>query len=213
VASQERETPRRLSAGERRELILRGATELFAERGYDGTSMGDIARAAGITPAVIYDHFGSKAELQITLLRRETEQMLASIASALEAAPNEPSKRLRAGVDAFFAFVAEHPFAWRMMFRDPPLDPAVAAAYRELGDRTTGAVAVFVQASAPAAMLAGPDGAERIETFAKLLTSAQTGLAFWWYEHREVPREVVVDRFLEFCWIGLERVAAGERID
>jgi hypothetical protein len=38
-----------------------------------------------------------------------------------------------------------------------------------------------------------------------------TGLAFWWYEHREVPRDVIVERMLDLFWIGLERVAAGER--
>jgi hypothetical protein len=50
-----------------------------------------------------------------------------------------------------------------------------------------------------------------METFAKLITAAQTGIAHWWYEHRDVPRDVLVNRFLDFCWVGLERVTAGER--
>ena len=202
---------RRLSADERRELILSGATRVFAERGYSDASMGAIARAADITPAVIYDHFGSKAELHITLLERETQEMLAFVGAALAAAPDDLDGRFRAGIDAFFAFVEQHEFAWRLIFRDAPTDPRVAAAYRRLGGGVKGAVAEFVRSSAPPAMLGDPDSDARIETFAQLLTSAQTGLAFWWYENRDVPREVVVDRVIDFCWLGLERVAGGER--
>src|SRR5215212_5538578 len=123
---------RRLSSGERRELILEGATRVFAERGYSDASMAAIARAADITPAVIYDHFESKAELHVTLLERETEQMMAFVGTALAAAPDELSARFRAGIDAFFQFVAEHEFAWRLIFRDAPTDPRVATAYRRL---------------------------------------------------------------------------------
>ena len=202
----------RLSADERRERIIRGATRVFAERGYTDASMAGIARAAGITPAVIYDHFPSKAELHITLLERETRQMLAAIGTALDAAPEEPAARLRAGVDAFFAFVEDHEFAWRLIFRDAPADPDVARAYRRLGDGTTGAVGGFLRMTAPESLLAAPDAEQRFEIFAKTLTAAMTGLAFWWYEHREVPRAALVDRFLEFAWIGLERVTAGERL-
>ena len=203
---------RRLTAEQRRERILAGATKVFAERGYQEASMGAIARAAGITPAVIYDHFPSKAELHITLLERETDHLLAFVAEALEATPEDPAQRLRAGVDAFFAYVEEHRFAWRMIFRDAPADPAVATAYRRLGRRATGAIEGFIRATAPPALLEGPEGAQRAEMFAQMLSSAQTGLAYWWYGNRAVPREVVVERMLEFCWMGLERVAAGGRL-
>ena len=43
-----------------------------------------------------------------------------------------------------------------------------------------------------------------------MLKMAQNGLAVWWYEHRDVPRADLVDRVIEFCWVGLERIAAGE---
>jgi AcrR family transcriptional regulator len=201
---------RRLTAEQRRERILRGATRVFAERGYTDASMTAIAKAGGITPAVIYDHFPSKAALHVTLLERETFEMLSAIAGALADAPEALDARLRAGIDAFFGFVEEHRFAWRMIFRDAPSDPAVQKAYRRLGGGTTNAVEGFLRANAPAAMFAGPDGARRAAMFAQLLTSSMTGLAFWWYEHRDVPREEVVDRVLEFCWTGLERLAAGQ---
>src|SRR5918997_4498093 len=156
---------RRLSADQRRERILRGATRVFAERGYQEASMAAIARAGGVTPAVIYDHFPSKAALHIELLERETAEMIGSIAAALEAAPDSLDARLRAGIDAFFRFVEEHRFAWRMIFRDAPSDPAVQKAYRRLGGGTTDAVEGVLRANAPPGLLDGPAGEHRAQMF------------------------------------------------
>lgn len=82
--------------------------------------MSQIALTAGITAPVIYDHFPSKAALQIELLERQTTELIAFVASALARSPEDTGERLRAGVDAYFRFVEEHSFAWRMLFRDPP---------------------------------------------------------------------------------------------
>lgn len=203
---------RRLSPEQRRELILAGATELLAERGYEGASMGEIARAGGVTAAVIYDHFSSKAELAIVLLTRETEALLGFVASALDEAPEaEPAALMRAGVDAFFAYVEEHRFAWRLLFRDPPSDPEVAAAYRQLNERATAGIAVFLRSGDPGVLGSYSDPEQAAEIFAEGLKAAQNGLAAWWYEHPEVPREEIVERLLDLTWVGLERVAADER--
>lgn len=204
-------TRRRLPAGERREQILRAAMEVFAERGYQEASMAEIARMAGITPAVIYDHFSSKAELQITLLERQTEELIAFVGAAVAADFEDTAARMRAGVDAFFEFVEEHPYAWRMLFRDPPTDPAIVSTYRRIHQQATAGIAVFLRASAPGALLEDPQAERDLEMFAEMLKMAQNGLAVWWYEHRDVPRRELVERVLEFCWIGFERIAAGER--
>jgi AcrR family transcriptional regulator len=194
---------RRLSAVERRRRILAGAMELFAERGYEGASMVEIARAAGITPAVIYDHFSSKAELQIELLEGQTEELLGFVGAALASAPPELEARLRAGVDAFFCFVENHRYAWRMLFRDPPSDPEVAAAYLRLERRATAGIAAFIEAGATRALAAEEDPAQAAEIFAELLKMSQNGLASWWFDHPEVLREEIVERLMQFCWSGL----------
>ncbi len=208
-----RDRRRRLSSADRRELILAGAMEVFAARGYEAASMSEIARAAGITPAVIYDHFPSKARLQIELLEGQTAELLTFVAGALAQAPASAQARMRAGVNAYYRFVQEHPFAWRMLFRDPPSDPEVAVAYERLERQATAAIALFIQAGAGDALDAEQNPAQTIETFAELLKTAQNGLAAWWYEHPEVPREEIVQRLLDFCWTGLERVSehGGQR--
>lgn len=201
----------RLSAVERRELIRRGAMQAFAERGYEGASIGEIAQAAGITAAVIYDHFSSKAELQIELLERQTAELLGFVGGALQNAPEGLEERMQIGVDAFFRFVEEHSFAWRMLFRDPPSDPGVAAAYRRLDRQATVGITAFIEASAGEA-LAGEDVPPRAaEMFAEMLKNAQNGLASWWYEHPEVPREEIVQRLLQFCWTGLAQLASRDQ--
>ena len=204
--------PRRLRAPERRERILAGAAQVFARAGYQGASMGQIAEAAGITPAVIYDHFDSKAQLQITLLERETAEMLRSVASALGDAAPDPEARLRTGVDAFLRFVEEHPFAWRIIFRDAPSDPDVATAYRRLGREVTGAIGPLIRSSAPPGLFEGAAGNQRADLFARMLKDALSSVAFWWFENRELPRAAVTELVLEFVWLGLERVAGGERL-
>ena len=185
---------------------------MFAERGYQEASVAAIATAAGITPAVIYDHFPSKAALHTTLLESKTENLLASVGAALSEAPDDLQARLYAGVDAFFAFVEQQGFAWWLLSRDPPNDPDVAAAHTRLQGLATAGIAAFLRASAPPELLDQRDAERDLEMFAQLLRTAQNGLAAWWYDHREIPRAVLVDRVVEFCWIGLERVAAGERL-
>ena len=50
-----------------------------------------------------------------------------------------------------------------------------------------------------------------VETFAQQLSGSVQSLAIWWREHPDVERAFVVDRVMEFAWIGLERVRGGER--
>jgi AcrR family transcriptional regulator len=204
---------KRLRAEERRERILEGALQVFAQRGYQEASMTAIAKAAGISPAVIYDHFASKAELHTTLLEWQAQTLLESVGAALASAPDDPRERLRIGVDAFFGFAQKQGFGWWLLFRDPPTDPAVAATYGRIQHGATLGIAALLREATPPELLADPDAERDLEMFAQLLRTAQNGLAAWWYDNQHVPREVLVDRVVEFCWIGLERVVAGERAD
>jgi hypothetical protein len=50
---------------------------------------------------------------------------------------------------------------------------------------------------------------QRVEIYSQLVSGAAQSLANWWLDHPEVPRAVLVDRIVEFCWVGLERIRAG----
>ena len=71
-----------VSAAETRERLLRAAADVFAERGYDGTRVADIAAAAGVSNGALYAHFGSKAELLVGALREHGQRMMAELFAA-----------------------------------------------------------------------------------------------------------------------------------
>ena len=199
----------RMPAVDRRRLIEGSAQELFAERGYGATSLDDIASTAGITKAVIYDHFKSKAQLHAHLLERQTDELLAFVAARTGALDVDPATRMARGLDAFFEFVETHPYAWRMIFRDPPADGQLASVHRRIQARASRDIAERLSGQAgrrPAAQLP-----QRVELLAEGLKWATNGLAAWWYEHPEVGRPEIVAAAMDLTWVGLERVAARDR--
>ena len=204
-------TRKRLSAEERREEILRAALDVFAERGYHGSSIDDIARAAGISKALIYEHFTSKEELHVRLLEENADELLVRLGKAIGELP--PGQRLEPGIDAFFAFVEERTEAWRMLFREAA-DAPVSAALDRVVAQVTAMVATLI-AEDPAAPSADPDGDEGTNTgvqmLAQLLVGSVQALANWWAENPEVPRRHLVNAVMDFAWLGLDRLRAGER--
>jgi AcrR family transcriptional regulator len=71
-----------VTAADTRERLLRAAADVFAQRGYDGTRVADIAAAAGVSNGALYSHFGSKAELLVGALRAHGRRMLAELFAA-----------------------------------------------------------------------------------------------------------------------------------
>jgi AcrR family transcriptional regulator/ferredoxin len=71
-----------VTAGQTRERLLSAAADLFAERGYDGIRVADIAAAAGVSNGAMYAHFGSKAELLVDALRTHGRRLLAEAFAA-----------------------------------------------------------------------------------------------------------------------------------
>jgi AcrR family transcriptional regulator len=71
-----------VAAGQTRERLLRAAADVFAERGYDGTRVADIAATAGVSNGALYAHFASKADLLVDALRTHGRQLLAEAFAA-----------------------------------------------------------------------------------------------------------------------------------
>jgi AcrR family transcriptional regulator len=71
-----------VTGAETRERLLGAAADVFAERGYDGTRVTDIAAAAGVSNGAMYAHFGSKAELLVDALRTHGRRLLADVFAA-----------------------------------------------------------------------------------------------------------------------------------
>src|SRR5277367_8128 len=71
-----------VTAAETRDRLLRAAADVFAERGYDGTRVADIAAAAGVSNGALYAHFESKADLLVDALRTHGRLLLADMFAA-----------------------------------------------------------------------------------------------------------------------------------
>jgi AcrR family transcriptional regulator len=196
---------RRMPAAQRREVILAAAEETFARSGYHGTSLDDVAHAAGVSKALIYEHFQSKRELHGSLLDAHADEIFHRLETAAERG-GSGEQRLRDGIDAFLRYVEDHREAWRALFRDAA-DPDVAALITRVQAQATGVIARLLAADpdAPANVAPGAeDRATRIEVHAQLLSGAVQSLATWWDDHREISRASLVAETMAFCRPGAE---------
>ena len=202
-------TPRRrLTAQARRELIEAAASELFAERGYGATSIDEIARRSGVTAPVVYDHFASKRDLHRRLLERHYAELRLLWREQL-GGEDPAAQRIARAIDAWFAYVEAHPYAWRMLFRDTTGEPEVRAIHEEVIAQSRAAMMPLFLRERGVDESTSAD-ADALDMAWEVMRAVLQGLALWWYEHRHVPRAQVVATAMNALWIGFERVLAGE---
>ncbi len=199
-----------MPAAARRELIENAATEVFAAHGYARASMEEIARRSGVSAPVLYDHFASKRDLHGRLIERHLAEMRAVWGEHLTGA-GSPGERIHRAVDAWFAYVETHPFAWRMVFADTSGDPDVQALHAEIQAQSRRALIPLLEQLEGVEAVAGGRDEESLEMAVELLRSAIAGLAVWWSDHRDIPRERVVAGVMNALWLGFERTGRGER--
>jgi AcrR family transcriptional regulator len=167
---------RRLQNDERRSLLLKHATALFAEHGYDGLSMSQLAREAQISKALLYHYFPSKRRLFEAALAEGAEELRART----EPDPSRPpAEQLSVALDAFLQWVQERPEAYAKL-----LESAGSAEARE--------ILAEVRATTAARILTGlgPDGtrpATRAAVYGWL--SFLDGAILDWIAHDDLSRE------------------------
>src|SRR5712692_7583154 len=86
--------PLAAAAAPKRDLILRAATDVFAERGYFNAQVADVARAAGVAAGTVYLYFRSKDDLLISIFERGMREALAETKAAIDGL-DDPVERLR----------------------------------------------------------------------------------------------------------------------
>ena len=196
---------KRLTAEARREVIEEAAARVFAQRGYHGASIDEICRCSCITPPVLYDHFASKLELHRRLLERTRDDLLALWREHLGG--DDPlEQRVRSALDAWATYVQDHPYVARMFFTQTTGAPEAEAVHREVRAQATAALGGIFGRHA------GTEDADSVahEMAAEVIRSGLAGLAIWWIDHPDVPRERVVATAVDVLWTGLERGFAGE---
>ncbi len=170
---------------ERRDLIARAAGRLFAQQGYAGTRLDDIAAAAHVTKPIVYRHFASKKALYLALLERHEADLPTFFDGVDQQLASE--QLARAILERWLDYVRDNQHAWLMLFRDSSGDDEIQAVRRRVSRRAREVVAGFV-----GQRTANPIPADQIQPTAELLVSGLAGLALWWIDNPEVAKPVVV---------------------
>ena len=189
---------RRLPREQRRQAILVAARKLLLARGYGELTMERVARAAGVSKALVYDHFAHRRELYLAILADEQVRLVQRLAPAL--AGGDRAARVRSSVRAFLELVAEYGDGWVELFRnpvghDPELAVELARVREGVADMVAGVIAGDVglpveQVKLPAYAVVGA-----MEAAADRLTSVPAA--------RRPPIDAVTEVLSRLLWEGL----------
>ena len=185
----------RMTGAQRRAQLLDVGKELFAERGYDATSVEEVALRAGVSKPVVYEHFGGKEGLYAVVVDREVQRLLTSFEAALTG--DSPRLLVEQATLALLTYVEDESDGFRILVREPP--PGGSSGY-----------ATIIS-----------DVAQRVEhildrefaargyrtTLAALYSQALVGMVSltgqWWLDARELERDDVAAHLVNLAWNGL----------
>src|SRR5947209_4086365 len=189
----------RLPAVQRRRQLLDVSLAVFAERGFHGTAMAQVAAKAGVTKPVLYQHFRSKRELYLELLDDVGQRLLEEVQKATAAAGG-PRQQVASGFAAYFRFVADNESAFRLLFGGDgrEADPEFADAVRRVEDAMADAIAALIDADID-------------DDHRRLLAYGVVGLAeatsrHWVLSGRREPFDTLSRRVADLTWAGLRGI-------
>lgn len=191
-------TPRaRMTGKQRREQLIGVARSVFAERGYAGATITQIADCAGVTKPVVYQHFGGKEGLYAVVVDREVETLTGLILPALRA--EHPREATEQAADAFLGYIEDHEEGFRVLVRDAPAGTTSTAMASVIGEVATEAEQVFAEAL----NVRGFDRAHA-PIYGQMLVGAVAVLGQWWLDVRQPPRAEVAAHVVNLVWNGLK---------
>ena len=187
---------RRLSGAGRRKQLIEVGLQTFAELGYEGTTVEEVARRAKITKPLIYEHFGGKDGLYRVIVEQEAGYVTNIISEVI--ASGSPRTRIAAAALAFLEYVRDHPAGFAVLAHDAPASRSYASMLSEIADRIG---RIFTNDF----MEAGIDtGVANI--YAHALIGMVTFVGQWWAEDQSVSIEEVASHITTMAWVGLENL-------
>lgn len=201
VSAAEARRPRvRMTAAERRDQLVTVARSCFAERGFDGTSIEEIAARAGVSKPVVYEHFASKEAIYAVVVDREVQTLLTAIRQAIQT-PRAGSRRLlELGALALLDYIESCPEGFQIIMRDT--SGAGGGSFASILND----VIVRVEG-----LLVPVFAARDIDTTAVLLyAQALTGLVAmtgqWWLDNQQMTKLEVASHLVNLAWNGLHNL-------
>ncbi|GAA3837429.1 hypothetical protein GCM10022226_69380 [Sphaerisporangium flaviroseum] len=186
----------RMTGKERREQLIRVSRTLFAEKGFDGTSIEEIAATAQVSKPVVYEHFGGKEGIYAVVVDREMQRLLALVAVALNA--GHPRIRLERAALALLQYVEESSEGFRILVRD---------SHAASGTGTFGSLISDIASQVEDVLADQFADRGYAPTLAPMYAQMLVGMVAltgqWWLDARKPDREEVAAHLVNLAWNGL----------
>ena len=195
-----------MTAGERRSQLIGVAKAVFAELGYDGASVEEIAARARVSKPIVYEHFGGKEGIYAVVVDREAQRLLEMITSRIRPEIS-PRQQVVGSALAFLDYIEEDPEGFRVLTRDSP-----AAFGGGFGGLLTDVAAKAEQVLAGFFEASGLDVA-MAPLYAHALIGMVVHVGGWWAEERAPSKEDVAAHVAALAYVGLSRLPRSPRLD
>ncbi|MBA3265878.1 MAG: TetR/AcrR family transcriptional regulator, partial [Nocardioidaceae bacterium] len=185
-----------MTSAERREQLIDIARGLFAERGFEGTAIEEIASRAEVSKPIVYEHFGGKEGLYAVVVDREILQLLSMMRSSLTA--GNPRDLLEQAAFAFLDYIEDSTNGFRILVRDSPLGSESGSFVSIIGE-----VASRVEYILAAEFEARGFDAQYAPMYAQMLVGMVGATGQWWLDERKPSKAEVASHLVNLAWNGL----------
>lgn len=186
----------RMTGQERRQQLLDVGRKLFAERGFEGTSVEEIAAKAGVSKPVVYEHFGGKEGLYAVVVDRETRMLQDRLTSAL--ADGQGRELLEKAALALLDYIETSTDGFRILVRDSPVAQSTGTFASLLSDVASQVEHILVEHFATRGF-----NAKLAPMYAQMLVGMVALTGQWWLDERKPKRTEVAAHLVNLAWNGL----------
>ena len=192
-----------MTGHQRRQQLLDVARELLAERGFDATSVEEIAHRAAVSKPVVYAHFGGKEGIYAVVVDREMRRVLDTIESSL-AGDAHPRVLLERAAIAFLTYVEECPDGFRILARDSPVAGTFSSLLGDIASQVEHILGVQFEHHGYEPKLAA--------VYAQALVGMVSLTGQWWLDVRTPSRDEVAAHVVNLAWNGLSHLDHDPRL-
>jgi AcrR family transcriptional regulator len=185
-----------MTGQERRQQLLDIGRHLFAERGFEGTSIEEIAAQAGVSKPVVYEHFGGKEGLYAVVVDREVERLLTTATTLLEGEQTEA--KFEAAAAALLRYIDENADGFRILVRDSSPGSGGGTYGTLLGD-----IAVQVEYIMADFLRSRGRDPKLAPMYSQMMVGMVAFTGQWWLDARKPKLEQVAANLIELAWNGL----------
>lgn len=196
-----------MTGPQRREQLLDVGRAVFAERGFDATSVEEVALRADVSKPVVYAHFGGKEGLYAAVIEREMAELLTMLTAALAAPDGRPRELLERAARAFLDYVEQRTDGFRILVKGSGVGSSTGT-LTTLLDHVAGQVEGilgrgFSDRGYSAALA---------PMYAQMLVGMVAFTGQWWLDIRRPVRDDVVAHVVNLAWNGLSRLDPEPRL-